>query len=465
MQANDSDATLSRRRFLHSLMSGGALAVLAACGTQQSTAPTVAPTTAPTNSTAPTVAPANTPTTAATTQPPATGTGLSGEVNLRYFPFGTGVEELYGQFAKEFEEKNPGVKINLDLQPWDNRYPKMLADIAAGQGPDVMFITTDVLIRFVKADALRPLDDLVSPAAWEGYSEDMLNEISYEGKRWYTPMDQEVPVWIANTALLEKAGMAASDLPSTWDDIRNICRKVQALGEAGLWGWGYNAAAATLNTTFYPFLYQAGGRPLSEDGSQPTFNSEAGVEALAFIVEMFENKWASQQYLQPIEAGQDPFTLGKQAISNQSFVNTVITLRKTVPDLKYAIGPVLSYKEQWGFGGRRSWGMAKTARNPEAAAAFLEFLTSPEIMVRHSEPFGVFPIKAQARQQVYKNDPEIAAVAERVPNIFGEQKHRYGRDLMPLVTPEIQAAILKQKTPKQALDDAAKAVSELFAKG
>ena len=36
---------------------------------------------------------------------------------------------------------------------------------------------------------------------------------------------------------------------------------------------------------------------------------------------------------------------------------------------------------------------------------------------------------------------------------------------MPLVTPEIQAAILKQKTPKQALDDAATKVRELFAKG
>lgn len=464
MESNRSNSELSRRRFLWSAAASGAAALLAACGAPQATQPTSAPaadaTAAPTTAAAPEATQAVT-----ATEAPAQASALEGEVSVRYFPFGTGVEELYAQFAQEFQEKNPGVTVTLDLQPWDNRYPKMLADLAAGQGPDVMFVTTDVLIRFVGADVLTPLDDLMPAESWEGYSDTMINEISFEGKRWYAPMDQEVPVWIANTAILEKAGIAPDALPKTWDDIRDICTKVQALGDANLWGWGYSAASATLNTTFYPFVYQAGGRPLSDDGSQPTFNNDAGVESLSFIVEMFEKNWASKQYLQPIESGQDPFTLGAQAISNQNFIASVITLRKTVPDLKYAIGPVLSNKEAWGFGGRRSWAISKTARNAEAAAAFLQFITSPETMARHSEPFGVFPTKSTATELVYKNDPEIAALAARIPNIFGEQKHKYGRDLMPLVTPEIQAAILKQKTPKQALDDAAAAVSALFAKG
>jgi len=56
-------------------------------------------------------------------------------------------------------------------------------------------------------------------------------------------------------------------------------------------------------------------------------------------------------------------------------------------------------------------------------------------------------------------------IATHLEFTFGEQKHKYGRDLMPLVTPEIQAAIIGDKTPQQALDDAAKAVTELFAQG
>jgi ABC-type glycerol-3-phosphate transport system substrate-binding protein len=62
---------------------------------------------------------------------------VSGDISVRFFPFGTGVEELYGTFKDEFEAQNPDVSVNLDLQPWDNRYPKMLADIAAGRADPI----------------------------------------------------------------------------------------------------------------------------------------------------------------------------------------------------------------------------------------------------------------------------------------------------------------------------------------
>jgi multiple sugar transport system substrate-binding protein len=393
-----------------------------------------------------------------------TGQKVTGEVGIRFFPFGAGVEEIYQGFATEFQSQNPGAQVRLDLQPWENRYPKMLADLAAGQGPDVMFVTTDVLIRFVGANAISPAAELLPTEAWDGYADKTLGEVTYEGKRWFGPMDQEIPVWLTNKTIFEKAGLDPNKPPATWDEIREVCRKVKAT-DPSLYGWGYPAASATLNTTFYPFLYQAGGRPISEDGKEPTFNSEAGVEALSFIVELFEQGWASQQYLQPIETGQDPFTQGKQAISNVMFAAGILTLRKTAPDLKYGLTPMLKHKEQWGFGGMRSWAISARSKNKEAAAALLNFLIKPENMARHSEAFGVFPVKAQAAEQVYKNDPELAGLKDRMPMIFGEQKHKYGRDLMPLVTPEIQAAILKQKTPKQALDDAATKVRELFAKG
>lgn len=457
-------SNLSRRRFLVGLVGGSATALLAACGGSQPAAPAQAPAAAPTDAPA-AEAPAAEATEAPSTEAPAATSSLSGEVSVRFFPFGSDVESVYQGFADEFQAENPGVKVTLDLQPWDNRYPKMLADLAAGQGPDVMFVTTDVLIRFVGADVLVPIEDYVSAESWDGYSDAMLEEVSLDGKRWFAPMDQEVPVWIANLDILEKVGYSKDNIPGTWAEIREMCAKVADLGEPNLWGWSYGAASATLNTTFYPFLYQAGGRPISADGTTPTFNSDEGVAALDFIVEMFEKNWASQQYLQPIESGQDPFTLGQQALSQHNFIASVVTLRKTVPDMRYAIGPVVSDKEAWGFGGRRSWAVSKTARNVEAAAAFTAFLTRPDIMARHAEPFGTFPTKSTANELVYKNDPEIAAMAERIPQIFGEQKHKYGRDMMPLVIPEIQAAILKQKSSKQALDDAAKAVSEMFAKG
>jgi ABC-type glycerol-3-phosphate transport system substrate-binding protein len=59
----------------------------------------------------------------------------------------------------------------------------------------------------------------------------------------------------------------------------------------------------------------------------------------------------------------------------------------------------------------------------------------------------------------------MAMLRSEMPMTFDEQKHKYGRDMMPLVIPQIQAAVLKQKTPKEALNAAAAAVRDMFAKG
>lgn len=390
---------------------------------------------------------------------------IAGEVAIRFFPFGTGVEDLYGAFRDEFHAENPGIKVNLDLQPWNDRYPKLLADLAAGQGPDVFFITTDVLIRFSEAKAITPLGDLVPKAVWEGYEQRYLDEVSLNGTPWFVPFDQEVPLYIANLDIFEEAGLDPAALPATWDDVRSMCEAVEALGNPLITGWGYNASSSTLNTTFYPFLYQAGGRPISEDGKTATFNSEAGVEALTFIVDLFKKGWSPQEYLQPIDEGQDPFTQGSQALSNHIFAAGVVALRQNVPDMRYAINPVLKHDEQWGFGGMRSWAVSESSQNKEAAAALVEFLARPENAKRHGEAFGTFPALAAAREGIFANDEELAGIASHLEHTFGEQKHKYGRDLMALVVPQIQAAIIGEKEPKQALDEAAVAVNDLFAKG
>jgi multiple sugar transport system substrate-binding protein len=379
----------------------------------------------------------------------------SGELTMRIFPFGPGVEELYGAFKSEFEAENPGITVNIDLQPWDNRYPKLLADLAAGQGPDVFFITTDVLIRFAEANAIVPAADYVPAEVFAGYEQAYTDEVSLDDTIWFVPYDREVMLHLANLDILEQAGWDTATLPATWDDVRALCQAVQDLGDPLLTGFGYSASGTSLNTTFYPYLRQAGGRPISEDGTSAAFNSPEGVA----------NGWADQAYLQPVEEGQDPFTLGTQALSNNMFVNGLLQVRQNAPDLNYAISPILTHREKWGFGGMRSWALAESSANKEAAGLLLEFLARPENAKRHGELSGTFPALTAAREGIFADDPEIAGLSENLPFIFGEQKHKYGRDLMPLVVPEIQAAIIGEKDSQQALDDAAAAVNELFAQG
>jgi multiple sugar transport system substrate-binding protein len=162
---------------------------------------------------------------------------------------------------------------------------------------------------------------------------------------------------------------------------------------------------------------------------------------------------------------QQPWFQGRQAISNAHKQNALTNARKNAADIKRGLLPTLKHKEQWGFGATRSWAITTSSKNRETAAAFLAYLARPEHMLKHNESFGFLPAKATVASQAYKADPEFAQLTAAQTVTFDEQKHKYGRDMMSLVVPEIQAAITKAKSPKQALDDAAGKVREMFAKG
>lgn len=386
-----------------------------------------------------------------------------GSVTVWYYPFGTGVEKLYAQFVQEFQKEYPDIKINLQLQSFSNRNPKILSAIAAGQGPDVFYITTDPMIRFAEARAMAPLDDILPKNIWNGLVKTAVDEVAYQGSHWYLPLWHELPVSMYTPALMEQIGWDPKKPPETWDDMRQLCQKAQ---EHNLYGWGYYAANVTLNNGFYPFLYQAGGRPFSPDGKHAAFNDQAGVDALSFIVELFKNSWSSKAYMSVMNDNTEaPFFQKQEVVSMQYEQNMLTTAQQKFPALNVQVMPVLKYKEKWGFGALAGWAISGNSQNKAAAGAWLAFLARPDVVKRHCELIGDMPMVQQAASTAFQNQPVLKNLSVELPYTFGEQKNKYGRDIMPLVIPEIQAAVVGQKTPKQALDDAATKVDALLAKG
>lgn len=382
-------------------------------------------------------------------------------VTVWYFPFGDGVEQLYGQFAQEFEKEHPDIKIDLQLQPFDNRNQILLTALTANQGPDVFYLTTDPLIWFSEVNAIAPLDDLLPKDIWDSIIPASANEVAYKGSHWYLPIWHELPIWLYTPSLLQEIGWDPKKPPTTWDEIVAMCKQAKS---HGLYGWGYNAASTTLNDTFYPFLYQAGGTPFSPDGKHAVFNSAAGVEALTFITELFRQGWAPQADMTPISSNEEnPFYQKKQIISVEYRQQALISAQKQYPQLNLQVLPIPTAREQWGFGALAGWSITSGAKNKEAAALWLSFLARPDIALRHCQSFGYMPVVKQVVDEAFKNNPQIQAVNPELVHTFGEQKNRHGRDIMPLVIPEIQAAIIGQKTPKQALDDAATIVNQVLA--
>jgi len=69
-------------------------------------------------------------------------------------------ETALAEIIKRFEGQNPGVKISVEPQVWDQMTPKFLAAHRAGTAPDIVWVVTDLLGDALKSGALADLNEL-----------------------------------------------------------------------------------------------------------------------------------------------------------------------------------------------------------------------------------------------------------------------------------------------------------------
>jgi multiple sugar transport system substrate-binding protein len=119
----------------------------------------------------------------------------------------------------------------------------------------------------------------------------------YEGQRYSIPLDVHPLVMYYNKEMFAAAGV---EEPGTEPMTREeFDAALTALEESGVQPIAIGTAfqGATL---FQSFIRQFGGQLVSEDGSQATFNSDAGVQALTYINDL------KQRYSPDISGGGDP---------------------------------------------------------------------------------------------------------------------------------------------------------------
>jgi len=376
------------------------------------------------------------------------------------YPLGPTVEEEFAKLKDEFEAANPDINVQIELQPWGNRYPKLFAALASGQGPDCGLLTVDAMIKFADADMLLPLDDKLPKAYWDDIDPGILEQVTYQGRVYYAPFDKESSGLLYNTKIFAEAGLDSENPDFTWSGIDAICSKVKPLG---YFGWGYNAASPTVNWSFWPFLHQAGGQRFNGAGTEVAFNSPAGVEALDYIVSLFDKGYVSKTWLTNDQA--TFFFEGKQAINMLHSSKSVVTLRQDNPDLAnfIKVGPPPTHKVTAGFGAARSFVVFKQAEDPEAAAKWVEFISRSEVQrLLSTSVSGQVPASISAREGLFADDPPLRKYVDYAPYALDEALHEYGRDIMPFVVSAVQAAILHQRTPEQALNEAAAKANDVL---
>jgi multiple sugar transport system substrate-binding protein len=380
------------------------------------------------------------------------GGKASGEITVRVYPLKTEEDDkaFWATQVEAFKKVNPDITVKVDLQPWKDRETTLVTQITGGNAPDVVYMIPDELRAFQAKNALEPIPDSVSR---EGYRAAALEAATVDDTVYGAPVLMSVIPGTCDKTVLAQVGV--TEPPATWDDLMELA---PALKEKGLYATAIDASnAAALNTTFYPWIWQAGGDVFDEAG-ELTLETPETEEALTYLADLVEKGYApaaEATTVVPIEQS----SMAKRQVA--CVFQTQPALLEGVWGADRLVIPPLTNKEQRTYGTVGSFTILKGSDNQAAAAEWISFVTRPEVMAKVDELGGFFAPKEETPLE-YAAGTVDAEAAKYLDMTYSGPAAAQAREIQAVVAPEVQAAVLGQKTPEQALKDAAAAAQQIL---
>lgn len=258
--------------------------------------------------------------------------------------------------------------------------------------------------------------------------------------------------------------------PKTWKEVSD--QAVFFADPPNFYGTQFAGKEEAINGRFYELLVAEGGEYLDAEG-KPAFNSEAGVRALDWFVNLYKDKAVpagTTNYLwDELGAG---FASGTIALNLDwpgwaAYFNDPES-SKIAGNVGVVVAPEGSAGKRTGWSGHHGFSVTETCDNKEAAASLVWFLTNEESQKQESAA-GTLPTRnavwdyviEQAASDPYKKEV-LSVFQETAKTAFPVPQTPSWIEISNAVYPELQAAILGDKTSQQALDDAAKTATQIL---
>ncbi len=406
-----------------------------------------------------------------TSQPPgaAAPTGAFGagstyggpNVTLAFWNGLTGGDGPFMQkLVDQFNSAHPNIAVKMTVMQWGDFYSKVPNAVASGSGPDMGLMHIDQLATNAARQVIIPLDEAASalklqegdfnPVVWKAGI--------YKAKRYGIPLDIHPLGLYANTALLQKGGTA--QLPgdrSAWDAA------VAGMKKGGVEFPFWVTATWPAHLMFISLLNQFGGTLYTPDGGKAQFASDAGAQALSWLVSWIQKGDSPKDVANDAQA--QAFRQGRNALTWDGI--WMMNEWAKVPGLQWAAAPVPT------IGSRPAvWASSHNfvvMRQPkpdsnklQAARVFIAWISERSIEWAKS---GQIPARNSVRESAeFKTLTVQSTLAAQLPHVvFPPAVPGIGDVTTPTFETAVNLAVLGKQDPKSALADAAKKADQLLA--
>jgi len=410
----------------------------------------------------PTAAPAATSVPAATTAPATAAPAEAAEVNIWTYYGDTGPAAACVKTAAEdynASQKNYVLKIrNLAFTDFNQA---VTTAIAADATPDLMIVDNPDNARYAAAGALADLSDKVK--AW-GQGDQFLpgpwNSTIYDGKNYGIPLGSNTVVLWINTDIAKAAGLDVTNPPKTWDEYETWAGKMTDKAK-GVYGTAMLAKKDETGTfLFLPWVLQNGG-------SLATLDSPESIAALAFWTKLVDEGYAPKSAITDgFGEIYQQFTTGKAAMMISGTWN-VNSIPKDAPNLKWMVATLPYTKQAASSLGGENWAMFNASKQKDGAWDFLKFVVDPAYGTKLTDCMGYVPSRKDIIAQVAaksKDDPTMQVFLKQMESAAARGPLANWSDVSAFVQEAMQEALSGQKTPEQAMKDAATQIDPILPK-
>ena len=370
------------------------------------------------------------------------------------------------QMTAAFEKQHPDIKVVPAFVAYEALHDKIVTAAAAGTY-DVVLIDVIWPAEFA---AKSIVGDVTAryPAAWQqSMLGGALTTTEYRDRYYGVPWGMDTKFFYYNRDLLAKAGVDAGTL-GTWSGVLDAARALKRTGTVQYplaWSW---SQAEAIMCDYTQLVGAFGGSFLDASGNL-VVNQGGAVEALSWMRQTLVDGLSNPASTTFLEQDVEKTMNNGQAAMGLNWTYYLGSAdtpanSKVVGQIECVQTPAGPTGKRPGVNGAMALAISAGSKNQDAAWSYLEWLTSEAQTDPHAA--DALPVwrASYTTPTVTRTAPQtFAAAARQLDDLIVRPQVVNYNAISKTIQVELQNALLGNKTPQKALDDAVKASAPLMA--